>query len=131
MTTQPQTELRWEPPGPGSWTIDAVHFPRPATLYWQEMPPEPFVRGFSEFTKFYGMPSGTLDHNNVNGFVYSQVVPAPESEIPERFARAEEAFEKKLWREQLEAWDTKFKPESIAKHREIQSVDPDKLSDEE
>jgi phosphohistidine swiveling domain-containing protein len=131
MTMHAGTDLQFEPPGPGSWTIDAVHFPRPATLYWQEMHPEPFARGFSEFTRFYGMLIGTLDYRYVNGFVYSSMRPAPENEIPERFARAEEVFEKKLWREQLEAWDTKFKPESIKAHQSIQAVDPDTLSDDE
>jgi phosphohistidine swiveling domain-containing protein len=131
MTTLPETELRFDPPGPGSWALDAVHFPRPATRYWQEMHPEPFVRGFSEFTRFYGMLLGSLDYRYVNGFVYSSMMPAPEAEIPERFQRAEEVLEKKLWREQLHDWDTKFKPESIKIHREIQAVDPDELSDEE
>src|SRR5205823_3896792 len=42
-----------------------------------------------------------------------------------------EVFETKPWREQLNEWDTKFKPESIKTHREIQAVDPDALSDEE
>ena len=131
MTTQAQTDLRFDAPGPGTWSLDAVHFPRPATLYWQEMHPEPFGRGFSEFTRFYGMLIGGLEYAYVNGFVYSSMRPAPESEIPERFARAEEAIEKKLWREQLEQWDSKFKPEAIAKHREIQAVDPEALSDED
>ena len=131
MTTQPETELRFDPPGPGSWTLDAVHFPRPATLYWQEMHPAPFVRGFSEFTRFYGMLIDTLDYRYVNGFVYSSMLPAPESEIPERCARAEEVLDKKLWRQQLEEWDTKYKPESIKAHREIQAVDPDELSNDE
>jgi pyruvate,water dikinase len=131
MSTQAQTDLHFEPPGPGSWTIDAVHFPRPATRYWQEMHPEPFVRGFKEFNRFYGTLIETLEYRYVNGFVYSSLQPAPEQEIPERFARAEEVLEKKLWREQLEAWDNKFKPESIKTHREIQAVDPDSLSDEE
>ena len=40
-------------------------------------------------------------------------------------------FERKLWRDQLRAWDEKFKPASIKTHRELQSVDPDSLSDEE
>src|SRR3954453_8834010 len=57
--------------------------------------------------------------------------PTPENESPRRFARAEEALEKKLWREQLNDWDTKYKPDSIALHREIQGVDPETLSDEE
>lgn len=131
MTTQSAAELRFEPPGSGTWTLDAVHFPRPATLYWQEMHPEPFRRGFSEFTRFYGMLLGTLDYRYVNGFVYSSMIPAPEAEIPERFQRAEEALEKKLWREQLHDWDTKFKPESIKVHRQIQAVDPEELSDDE
>jgi rifampicin phosphotransferase len=131
MTTYAETDLRFDPPGPGSWTLDAVHFPRPATRYWQEMHPEAFVRGFSEFTRFYGMLLGTLEYRYVNGFVYSSMLPAPEDQIPERFERAEEVLEKKLWREQLHEWDTKFKPESIEAHREIQAVDPDELSDDE
>src|SRR5436309_1371552 len=131
MTTQAQADLHFEAPGPGSWTLDAVHFPRPATRYWQEMHPEPFVRGFSEFTRFYGILLGSLEYRYVNGFVYSSMMPPPEAEIPERFQRAEEVLEKKLWREQLHDWDTKFKPESIEAHRAIQAVDPDQLSDDE
>src|SRR3954454_8387457 len=119
------------PPGPGTWRIDAVHFPGPATRYGQEMHPEPFMRGFSEFTRFYGMLIGSLEYAYVNRFVYSTMHPAPEAEIPERFARAEEALDKKLWREQLEAWDAKFKPEAIEKHRAIQAIDPETLSDDE
>jgi hypothetical protein len=44
------TQVRFEPPGPGPWEMDAVHFPRPVTRYWSEMHPEPFLRGFREFT---------------------------------------------------------------------------------
>src|SRR4051794_4093112 len=126
-----ETELRWDPPGPGSWSLDSVHFPRPATRYWQEMHPEPFERGFEEFTRFYGMMLGALEYRYVNDFVYSSMMPPPENEIPERLARSEEVIKKKLWREQLEAWDAKFKPESIQRHMEIQAVDPDALSDDE
>jgi len=50
--------LTYEPPGPGTWEIDAVHFPRPATRYWTEMHPEPFRRGFAEFPRYYGMLFG-------------------------------------------------------------------------
>jgi rifampicin phosphotransferase len=132
MTTQPETTtLQFDPPGPGSWSLDAVHFPRPVTRYWAETHPEPFMRGFGEFTRFYGLLFGTLEYRYVHGFVYSTMLPAPEEEIPARFQRAEEVLEKKLWREQLEAWDAKFKPESIEKHKAIQAVDPEALSDEE
>ncbi len=123
--------LQLEAPGPGSWDIDAVHFPRPVTRYWTEMHPEPFMRGFRELTRFYGMLIDTIQYAYIEGFVYKTILPAPPSEIPERFQRAEEVFAGKLWREQLREWDEVFKPNSILKHRELQAVDPDALSDGE
>jgi|SRR5579884_2112126 len=124
-------ELRFEAPGPGSWTLDAVHFPRPVTRYWAEMHPEPMMRGTRDFTSYYGMLLDHLEFRYVNGFAYStRRLVAPE-EVPARFARAEEVFANKLWREQLEEWDEVFKPVSIRTHRELQAVDPDHLSDAE
>src|SRR5207248_6075151 len=113
-TTAAVSELHFDPPGPGSWELDPIHFPRPATRYWTEMHPEPFRRGFSEFTKYYGMLIDTLDMAYVNGFAYRTTVPVAESEVPERFRRAEEVFEGKLWRDQLRDWDSTFKPASVA-----------------
>ncbi len=124
------SELRFEPPGPGAWELDAVHFPRPATRYWVEMHPEPFMRGFREFTRYYGMLLDTLEYRYVNGFAYKTVRPVADTEVPERFQRAEEVFERKLWRDQLREWDDTFKPASIETHRSLQAVDPDELSDE-
>ncbi len=124
-------KLQFAPPGPGTWTIDAVHFPRPVTRYFAESHPEPFKRGFQEFTRFYGMVIGGLEYRYVNGFAYSTMNPAPEAEIPARFQRAQEVWEQKLWREQLREWDDTFKPASIRTHRELQAIDPDALSDEE
>jgi rifampicin phosphotransferase len=132
MTGSPtQTELRFEPPGPGSWELDAVHFPRPVTRYWAETHPEPFKRGVSDFTSFYGMLLGSLAMQYVNGFAYKTATPVPADEVPARLARAQELFEGKLWREQLKEWDEAAKPASIEIDRELQAVDPDELSDEE
>ena len=128
---QTATEVTWDPPGPGPWELDPVHFPRPATRYWVEMHPEPFLRGTSEFTRFYGMLLDGLEYRYVNGFAYSSARPVPDEEVPKRFERAAEAIEKKLWREQLRDWDETFKPQSISKHRDLQSVQPDDLSDSE
>jgi pyruvate,water dikinase len=130
-TSDSATQLHFDPPGPGSWGLDAVHFPRPVTRYWQEMHPEPFARGFREFTSYYGMLINGLEYAYIGGFCYSRMVPAPEAEIPQRFARAEQVFAEKLWRDQLRDWDEQLKPASIAKHRELQAVDTDALSDEE
>jgi pyruvate,water dikinase len=124
-------ELRFDPPGPGFWSQDPVHFPRPLTRYWAEMHPAPFVRGFSEFTQRYGMLLDTMRYAYIDGFAYGQQTPVSDEEAPRRIARAEEVWEQKPWREQLREWDETLKPEAIRKHRELQAVDPDTLSDEE
>jgi len=126
-----ETELRFDPPGPGSWKLDAVHFPRPVTRYWAETHPAPFKRGFSEFTRFYGMLLDTLETAYPNGFSYTMMCPAAPEDVPSRIARAQEVFDGRLWREQLSEWDDVVKPASIAAHREIQAIEPDALSDEE
>ncbi len=132
MTTSgTSTELRFEPPGPGSWEQDPVHFPRPMTRYFQETHPPSFKRGTNDFARFYGMLIDGLQIGYVKGFGYNQVLPAPDAEIPERFQRAEQVFAQKLWREQLRDWDENRKPSSIATHRELQAVNPDALSDAE
>ena len=129
--SQPPIELRWDPPGPGSWNNDPVHFPRPVTRYWAEMHPEPFQRGTRDFMAYYGTVLDGLESRYVNGFAYNQMQPVADEEIPQRFARAEEVFPQKVWREQLREWDETAKPAAMAKHREIQAVDPDALSDDE
>jgi phosphohistidine swiveling domain-containing protein len=121
----------FDAPGPGPWELEDVHFPRPVTRYWQEMHPAPFKRGFSEFTRYFGMLIDTLEYEYVNGFAYTSMRPVGPDAIPERFQRAEETFERKLWRDQLRDWDQTFKPASIKLHKELQSVHPDQLSDEE
>lgn len=125
------SELQFEPPGPGPWNLDAVHFPRPATRYWSEMHPEALKRGFQDFTSYYGMMLDSLDYGYVNGFAYTAPKPIAPEQAPERFQRAEEVFAKKLWRDQLREWDETFKPASIKTHRELQGVDADQLSDAE
>jgi pyruvate,water dikinase len=79
----------------------------------------------------YGALLGRLAIQYVNGFAYNQMQPAPEAEIPERFARAEQVWPNKIWRDQLKEWDEVAKPRSIAEHRELQAVDMDALSDDE
>ena len=125
------TGLRFEPPGPGSWEQDPVHFPRPMTRYWQEMHPPAFKKGTNEFARFYGLLIDGIQVGYVNGFGYNQLMLAPEAQIPERIQRAEQVIPNKLWREQLRDWDEKCKPSSIATHRELQAVNADSLSDTE
>src|SRR5262245_8655397 len=131
MTASDSTELRFEPPGPGPWEQDPVHFPRPLTRYFQETHPPALKRGTNDFARFYGMIIDGLQTAYVNGFAYNQVLQAPEADLPARFERAEQVVAQKLWREQLRDWDENRKPSTIATHRELQAVNPDALSDTE
>ena len=111
-------ELRFEPPGPGCWEQDPVHFPRPMTRYFQETQAPAGKRGTNDFARFYGMLIDGIQVGYVNGFGYNQVLPTPEEEVPARLQRAEQVFAQKLWREQLRDWDEHRKPAAIATHRD-------------
>jgi pyruvate,water dikinase len=121
----------FEPPGPGPWDLDPLHFPRPVTAYWADMHPEPFSLGYADMTAFYGLPLLTRRTRYVNGFSYGQGEPVPDEAFPDRVRRAAETFERKLWRESAEEWQTVRKPASEKANRELQAVDPDQLTDEE
>ena len=130
MPTAPNsTDLRFDPPGPGHWEQDPVHFPRPLTRYFQAMHPAAFKKGTNDFARYYGLLIDGLQIAYVNGFAYNQVLPAPEEEIPGRLARAEQVYAQRLWREQLREWDEQCKPASIAAHRELQAIELSTLSD--
>jgi pyruvate,water dikinase len=121
-------ELTFDPPGPGSWLLDSVHVPRPWSRFQAEIHPTSVTEGYRESARRYGLLIDTLDWRIVNGFAYFSVPPAPEAEIPERFQAAEEAFDRKLWREDLERWERKVKPAAIRAHLALQAVDPTRLS---
>jgi phosphohistidine swiveling domain-containing protein len=131
ISSDTPAKLHLDPPGPGTWEQDPVHFPRPMTLYFQEIHPPSFKKGTNDFARFYGMLIDGLQISYVKGFGYNQVLPAPAAELPQRFARAEQVFAQKLWREQLLEWDNNCKPAAMSKHRALQAVDPDALSDAE
>ena len=129
----PDSRFQFEPPGPGSWTLDPVHFPRPVTRYWAEMHPEPFRRGTSEFMAFYGMLLEALEYAVRQRLrVQARCGPPPDERDPAALRSApRRCWSGKLWREQLREWDETFKPAAITTHRELQSVDADALSDDE
>jgi phosphohistidine swiveling domain-containing protein len=131
MDSLTKHDLSFEPPGPGPWDLDALHFPRPVTAYWAQMHPEPFSLGYEDMMTFYGAPMQTRVTSYVNGFSYGQMRPAPPESFPGRVQRAAEVFEGKLWRDQATEWEEVRKPASVKAHHEIQRIDPDALSDAE
>src|ERR687890_797331 len=143
-------ERKFEPPGPGSWLLDYVHWTRPVTRFMAEVYPEQFARGFRESLRRYGLLLDYIDLQFVNGFPYAcpQPVGAPKEaaghppkhvwdelmhhhpEISERLETSARALERKLWREDLRTWDQETKPAAIRNNLELQAVDLSTLSTE-
>ena len=124
-------QMTFDPPGPGTWLLDGVHVPRPWSRFQAEIHPPNLAEGFRESARRYGLLLDTLDWRIVHGFAYFAVSPAPEAEVPARFQAAEEAFERKLWREDMARWEHEAKPASIRAHLALQAVDPAELGRDE
>lgn len=139
------TELAFEPPGPGSWELDAEHYPRPASRYKQELLELAMDKSLTAGASRYGV---LVDRTTaiVNGYPYATQKPvegatdpearapseeANETEYHRRVAAAAEAFETKRWREELERWDSDWKPEVRATQRALRQVSPEDLGDEQ
>lgn len=145
------TELTFEKPGPGTWQLEDAHFTRPFSRWMQEIFPPAFEEGFGESMAHYGALLDEPVVEVVNGFIYismrSVVGPTEASGPPpkllfkvlkwvhptlrRRFARMKETFETKRWRQDVERWDSVWKPERLETNRTIQAVDPTELSDAE
>jgi pyruvate,water dikinase len=145
-------ELTFNPPGPGSWEVEADHNGRPVSRFLAEISPAAFAAGFSSSFRRYGSLLDTLDQVTVNDFGYMRIRPvgAPPDkpngppppklimwalfrvhpELRRRVKTASRVFELKPWREELREWDEVRKPASIAKHKRLLAVDPETLDNQ-
>jgi pyruvate,water dikinase len=135
-------------PGPGSWELDATHFPRPATRFHAELFPAAMIQGFAPALRRYGSVLEKIDYAFVDGFAFlcPRPVGAPKGakgpppkpifklltwlhpEVRRRLKTVTRVFEDKPWRKELETWDRETKPASIRAHLALQAVDPSRLS---
>lgn len=138
-------------PGPGAWELESTHFTRPGSRLFCDLSPRGMRDGFSESTARYGLGLSHFETAQVKGFLYQKAIAygaPPDATKPPpklvlqvlsrvhpgmraRWKTADAAMRNKIWREDLRRWDEEVKPAAIRKHREIQSVDPDALSDDE
>jgi pyruvate,water dikinase len=65
----------YEPPGPGTWTLDAAHCPRPRSRYMHDLVGGMYAEGFRAGFAEYAAMTDTIEYAAVNGFVYTSVRP--------------------------------------------------------
>jgi pyruvate,water dikinase len=135
-------------PGPGQWALDTGHFPRPATRFTAELFPQPSKVGFADGTAPFGLLLDHLEWAFVAGWGYLSPRPVPalrdvgrltraawddlvgsSPELRARLAVSARVFEDRAWRHDLALWDDELKPALVARHLQVQEVDPGGLSD--
>jgi pyruvate,water dikinase len=134
---------------PGSWSLDAAHFPTPITPYHAEILQTEFPRGFAEGSARIGLLLSHFDHRIVNGFDYiaPRPVGAPKAakgpppypifkllswlhpEMRRRLRTATHVIANKPWREDVALWQNEVRPRSSARHAQLQAKDPKSCSD--
>ena len=147
--TSRAAEPTFEPPAPGTWLLDASHFPRPFSRWMLEIYPAAMSEGTRRSYAHYGALLEGLEVRPVNGFLYLSrrpLVGSPERSGPppkllftlllrvhpamrRRVARMAETFETKRWREDVELWDSTWKPELDGINRDLRAVEPAGLDD--
>jgi pyruvate,water dikinase len=150
MRMEPRTTHPFQPPGPGSWVLDATHFTRPVTRFVAEIHPDAFARGFGESLRRYGLLLENLDYQFLDGVPYFCLRPvgappdatghpprevwdqlaASHPEIRARLATSAAALAEKRWRQDVERWDRDVKPAAVREQLALQAVDPSHLGNE-
>ncbi len=149
-----KTARKFDPPGPGSWEMDAVHFPRAVFGSFQVIFPKAFSEGFQDCCARYGMLLESMDVRFVHGFPYLQprIVGVPQGggkpppkpimflalklmlalhpQMRRRMAIAKTIFERRPWLGELRDWDERVRPATIAGHRAICAVEVESLDDD-
>ena len=143
------SEQQFTPPSPGSWELEQTHMTKPPSILIGELLPAQMMRGFSEGTRHYGILLDYLDVAIINRFLYMAPRPvgAPKSAkgtpprlvfalmrrvhpaIRQRVNRATEVFRDRVWRADMDWWDTEVRPKLAAEARALVSEDLTSLSD--
>jgi pyruvate,water dikinase len=142
-------ERTFEAPGPGSWALDAEHCERPHSRYVSDMFPPVFTEGFRAGMARYGSLLDTIEMRIVHGYAYVAVRPVgapPDAKgtppkpvfwlltrlhpaLRRRIRRAEEVFEKKIWRDDTREFFEESMPRAIGRFERIQATKLESLDD--
>lgn len=131
-------ELTFEPPGPGAWTLDDVHFSGPVSRYYRDVGPSAQLEGYREAAEHYGFLY-EREIELVDGFLYHRFRPVvgtpaarPWADVRfrRRVDRLADTYDTKRWREDLERWDDEWKPAHRDTNRSLRAVEPAGLDDD-
>lgn len=138
------SDLTFEPPGPGTWSFESLHFPAPLSRYFSDIYPATMEAGTNRGLAEYGMPMN-IEVETVNGYWYSArrpILPDPpyvqerpesraelQAEYQRRVDRMAKTFKTKRWRDDIDRWDAELKPTHRERLHSLQTVDPDELDD--
>ena len=137
------------PPSPGSWELEQTHLTKPPSVLLGELLPSSMMRGFAEGTRHYGLLLDHLEVAIINRFLYiaPRPVGAPKSAkgtpprlvfevlrrlhpaIRQRVNRAGEVLRDRVWRADVEWWDTDVRPKLAAEARALLNDDLATLPD--
>lgn len=140
----------FDAPGPGAWELETTHMSRPMSRWMASIMPQAATTGFQAGTARYGLLLECMEFKVVNGFMYTcaRGVGAPKGakgpppkfifklllllhpELRRRLRVADDLFEKKSWRQELEVWDREEKPAVARENEALQKVDARALSNE-
>jgi len=139
----------FEAPGPGSWELDASHFDANCSRIVREAAEYAVSEGMEVGLARVGAPILSMEARFVNGRFYRRLVPlvGGSRDLPEppaivlkaatrlhpEFRRrnqlAAATLANRSWNDELERWESEWKPELIATSRRLDAVDLHKLDD--
>src|SRR5688572_6721213 len=123
-------EPTWPVPGPGAWTCEASHFPRPvsATVAGAF---QAFNGRMSAACERYGLPIDGFVFETVHGWAYSTIGVPPPDVVAGREQAAMQVVQERPWLDDVRSWTNLAKPQWVARNLALQARTPASLGDAE
>lgn len=148
VDTSFDSNLSWDPPGPGMWQRETTHVPGGATPLLQDIGPAAVAAGTARMAARYGLPISHVSFRFVNDRIFMRPIPsigekprkAPPAPVLRVLSRlhpalrprvraAKQAVASRQWRLDGEAWYSQRKPALTAQWLEFQAEPLDRYDD--
>lgn len=119
------TDVRWDPPGEGTWHFEAAHFPRPLSRLLVELFPA-VAEGWITGAARYGKPASRMQFVTVNDYGYF----GRGEQIPGDEEKAAQAHRERWWNDEVRLWENEERPAAVAGNLALQREDLAALDDD-